>query len=375
MNNISELKKILAQHFDFNKARLDCLVQMLVGLFSVCTVNLREIAVGFPDARANVDSRYKRCKRFFSEVKIDYDQLARWVYTIFSLNKKYYLVIDRTNWFWGKSKINILTLGIAYEGVAIPLLWNLLNKAGNATAQEHQGIIERFIRLFGQSQIAGVLADREFASGELFQWFNEKGIPFYIRIKENSLLKIKGKNLYSAAKFFSVLNPKERKVYPMLIELYGQKVFLAGSRSERGELMIVATNQDPECAIYSYLRRWEIECLFGTLKSKGFHLEDTHMTKQERIEKLMALLVMGFVWAHRVGEWRAEQKTIKRNYYLKDKETRPQFSYFLYGLEFIREIILHLSLKWRLFKDIVHQLSPPLPAIQTVISSKTEAIC
>ena len=326
MNNISELKKILAQHFEFNKARLDCLAQMLVGLFSVCTVNLREIAIGFPNARANVDSRYKRCKRFFAKVKIDYDQLAHWVYNVFSLDKKYYLVIDRTNWFWGKSKINILTLGIAYEGVAIPLLWNLLDKAGNATAQEHQGIIERFMRLFGPSQIAGVLADREFASGELFQWFNTNSVPFYIRIKNNALLKIKGKKLDSAATFFSDLNPKEQKVYPMKIELYGQRVFLAGSRSERGELMIVATNQEPAYAIYSYLRRWEIECLFGTLKSKGFHLEETHMTKQERIEKLMALLVMGFVWAHRVGEWRAGKKAIKRNYYLKDKETRPQFS-------------------------------------------------
>jgi hypothetical protein len=44
-----------------------------------------------------------------------------------------------------KAKINLLTLGIAYEGVAIPLMWNLLNKAGNATAIEHKTILKRFV--------------------------------------------------------------------------------------------------------------------------------------------------------------------------------------------------------------------------------------
>ena len=35
----------------------------------------------------------------------------------------------------------------------------------------------------------------------------------------------------------------------MTVKVFGQKVYLAGSRSERGELMIVATNQLPQNAI------------------------------------------------------------------------------------------------------------------------------
>ena len=245
---------------------------------SACSVNLRKIAVSFPDGSAKIDSRYKRCKRFFASVEFNFNQLARWVFKLFYMGKKYYLTVDRTNWRWGKGKINILTLGMTHEGTAIPLLWNLLNKAGNATAEEHQHIIERFIQLFDQTQIAGVLAEREFASGALFQWLNKSHIPFYIRIKEGSLLKIKGKKLYSAAKFFSGLNPKEQKSYPMVVELYGQS--------------------------------------------------ETH--------------------------------PIKRNHYRT--ETRPQFSYFHYGLELIRDSVLHLSTKWRLFNQILQQLyyQPPM---------------
>ncbi|MBK9187173.1 MAG: hypothetical protein IPM78_13400 [Moraxellaceae bacterium] len=31
----------------------------------------------------------------------------------------YYLALDRTNWQWGKTDINFLTLAVVYQGVAI----------------------------------------------------------------------------------------------------------------------------------------------------------------------------------------------------------------------------------------------------------------
>jgi hypothetical protein len=100
------------------------------------------------------------------------------------------------------------------------------------------------------------------------------------------------------------------KYYAMAVYVFGQKVFLAGSRSERGELIVVATNQHPRNAIAIYLRRWEIESLFQSLKGRGFHFENTHITQQERIAKLIALLAIGFAWAHKVGEWLALHKPI-----------------------------------------------------------------
>jgi hypothetical protein len=59
-----------------------------------------------------------------------------------------------------------------------------------------------------------------------------------------------------------------------------------------------------------YGKRWEIETLFGCLKSRGFNFEDTHMVNPERIGKLLVLLTVAFVWAHRVGQWKHEDKPI-----------------------------------------------------------------
>lgn len=355
MDNISELQAILSKFLFWNKARLDCFARMLLALFTVRTVNLSELALAMVSS-AEVSSRYKRLQRFFRHFRLDYDGVAKFIFSLFFSDKKIYLTIDRTNWFWGKAKINLLTLAVAYEGVAIPLFWCLLNKAGNATAIEHRAMIVRFIRIFGQEAIIGILADREFASGTLFQFLNKQRIPFYIRIKEGAQVKIKHKKLLAAKKLFSHLKLREKSEFQMSVTLYGQTVYLAGSRSDRGELMIVATNQTPAQAIAIYLRRWEIECLFSCLKSRGFRFEDTHLIERKRIKKLMALLAIGVCWAHRTGEWRATIKPIRLNKHRHSR--RPQNSYIRYGLDYIREMILNPLKTTREFRRLFVWLLP-----------------
>lgn len=354
MNYVSELKAILQEIFHWNKARLECFVRMLLALFAVRTVNLSEIAIGFASS-AKVTSRYKRLHRFFKQFKIDYDLIAIFIFKLFFSDKKVYLTIDRTNWFLGKSKINIFMLGIAYEGVSIPLFWKLLPKAGSSNFKEQRALIHRFIRLFGTTCMVGLLADREFANGQLFNWLNKKKIPFYIRIKEGMLTRIGKKKFFTAKKLFNDLNPKTHKIFGMNVRLLGQTVYLAGSRSEKGELMIVATNQSPKNAIATYLRRWEIETLFSCLKTRGFKLEETHITKLERLEKLIALLSVGFCWAHKTGEYLATQKPIVLK---KHRESfRPQNSFFRHGFDYIRELLLSPFKKITEFKTSLQLLS------------------
>ncbi len=123
--------------------------------------------------------------------------------------------------------------------------------------------------------------------------------------------------------------------------VFDQKVYLTGSRSERGELMIVATNNiNPHNAISIYLRRWEIENLFQGLKHGGFSFEDTHITQRDRLEKLIALLAIGFAWCHKIGEWKAKNTPIIWKQFKTQK--RPQYSYFRYGLDFVRDIIINI---------------------------------
>jgi hypothetical protein len=47
--------------------------------------------------------------------------------------KPWVLAIDRTNWDFGKTTINILMISVTWNGMGIPLLWMLLPTAGNSS--------------------------------------------------------------------------------------------------------------------------------------------------------------------------------------------------------------------------------------------------
>lgn len=61
--------------------------------------------------------------------------------------------MDRTNWRWGKSDINILMLSVVYKGIALPIFWSLLPKFGNSDTQERIDLMKRFISRFGKKFI------------------------------------------------------------------------------------------------------------------------------------------------------------------------------------------------------------------------------
>jgi hypothetical protein len=73
------------------------------------------------------------------------------------------------------------------------------------------------------------------------------------------------------------------------------------------------------------------------------------MTTLKRIEKLMALLAIGFSWAHKVGEWRAN--TQKPILFKKHRESfRPQNNFFRYAFHFIRDNLINFFKKISQFK-------------------------
>lgn len=360
MKNISGLEESLNNYLGWNKARVSCFLKMLLGLFAVRTVNLKEIALTF-GGKAQIESSYRRLQRFLALFKIDFTQIARWVFKLYvQPGEQFYLVIDRTNWYCGKQKINVFMLGIAYEGMAIPLFWQMLPKAGSSNFKEQKELVSQFIDTFGKAGIKGILADREFATGAFFQWLNKQIIPFYIRIKEGAMVRLRGKKFLTAKKIFNDLNPKTKKEFHMTVWIFGQKVYLAGSRSERGELMIVATNQMPKNAIAIYLRRWEIENLFQGLKGRGFLFEETHITQLDRVARLTVLLAIGFVWAHKIGEWKSTIKPIIWKQFSTQK--RPQYSYFRYGLDHVRNIIFNIFCQFPELKRCFSLILPPMEA-------------
>lgn len=120
-------------------------------------------------------------------------------------------------------------------------------------------------------------------------------------------------------------------------------VFVVGMRIAN-DYLIVITTEAPETALEDYAKRWNIETLFGCLKSRGFNFEDTHLTQLDRISKLLGVLTLALCWCLLVGEWEHVQKPITIK-----KHGRRAKSLFRYGLDRLRNIVLNLTVKERDF--------------------------
>lgn len=363
MDKISELKRILGQQLGWHKSRLDCFAQMLLSLLAVKTVNLHELAIGM-NSQTQISSRNKRVYRFFASFTIDMTVISRWLFQLFfSSIPKVYVAIDRTNWYWGRQMINIFMLSVCFEGIAIPILWTVDNKKGTSSAVEQIALCERFVKLFGSECIEGLLGDREFANKTFIAWLCESKIPFYLRIKGDTHTHIKKQKFQKVSALFSPLKPYEQQVFGIKVRVLGQSLYLSASKNERGELMIIATNAKYASAVAIYLRRWEIESLFQAFKGRGFRFEDTHVTHPERIEKIIVLLAVGFAWAHKTGEWQAEKKPISFKKFKTQR--RPQYSFFRYGLDHLRDLLTNLTTRQFPLKRYLKLLEIPRPEVAT----------
>lgn len=78
-----------------------------------------------------------------------------------------------------------------------------------------------------------------------------------------------------------------------------------------------------------------METLFAAFKTRGFNLEDTHVTSVERSERLFALLVIALAWAVLVGEFVSSLKPLNIKHH-----GSPERSVFRVGLDCLRQILL-----------------------------------
>ena len=180
----NELAANLKQSLGWHKARVDCLVQLIMGLIMTRSVNLKELAC-VVSGEAKLDSHYRRLQRFFSQVTLPRHAVAKLIMGLFfPLGERVYLSIDRTNWLWGKKNINLLVLSVCYRGAAMPLYWMSLDKKGNSDTNERILLMNHFLEGFGRDRILGVLGDREFIGADWFAYLIHREIPFDMRVKK-----------------------------------------------------------------------------------------------------------------------------------------------------------------------------------------------
>jgi len=332
--NINILSEKIKELSSWNKARVFVLVGLMVAIIEKRSVNLKKLAT-FINPKYSLKTNYRRITRFFQKFKFEEKVFAK-ILSSFLPDEKWILIMDRTNWKFGRVDINFLVLSVAYKGIAIPLLWNTLeeNKKGNSNYKNRIEIMEKFINIFGKKKIKALLADREFIGKEWFNYLKKENIPFIIRVRNN--IKVNERKLKD---LFKGLNIGFTIKYPKKIKLFEyEDLNIEALRNFKGELVIVATNIGNVEAIKLYKKRWEIETMFSAFKTRGFNLEETHMQDLNKLSLLFGIISLSFVWCYHIGIQRAKVKPIKvLKHGFKEK------SYFMYGVELLSALFTNSS--------------------------------
>lgn len=339
----NDLADILVSHLgkDMNLSRVKFLAHMIIALCKVQSVCFEKLALGF-ETQAQSSSNLRRIQRFMAAYTLDIDLITRLIFRLLPHDPPYILTMDRTNWKFGQTNINILVIGIAYDGLAFPLLYKLMPKRGNSSTQERIELVDRYIHLFGKHTIGELLADREFIGEDWLEYLNSKRIVYRLRIRNNFwVFDPRKQKSRKASWIFNSLELGQSKYLGKIYYVNNQLCYLSASKTKnkegKHELLIIISFNQPKQSIDSYKQRWQIETAFKALKSSGFNLKDTHLTDIKRIEKLLTIVLIAFLWAYRVGIY-IHQK-IKPIRMLKHGNRAK--SLFKYGLEYIAAILLN----------------------------------
>jgi len=334
----TELISILDAQFKgkLNLARVKLIALFICSLCKVQTVTFSKLANSF-DSQANPSSSLRRIQRFIANFSISSNLVAKLIFSLLPKQENLILSIDRTNWKFGQSNINIFMLGVVYKGVAFPLLFKMLDKQGNSNVQERIDLVNHFTSLFGKQCIKSLVADREFIGDKWIAFLNQENIKYHIRIRNNFQVYIpnKGKEL-KAWWLFNNLKVGQYKVYHKIVKVNNQYCYISGCKLKNGKFLIVISYNKPEQAKQDYKQRWQIEMCFKAMKSSGFDIEKTHLTELDRIEKLILLVMIAFVWCYKVGIHLNKLIPIKVK-----KHGRKAITIFKYGLNYIANQLLN----------------------------------
>ena len=184
MPYVQSITNVLRTHLRWHRARLKFIARFQAALLMRQTTNLAKLAASLKGG-GQIASNYRRIQRFLSDYEVDFTTLGRLLVHLLPQNESYVAVLDRTEWHFGSTPVNILMIGIAHKGVAFPVAWKVLLNGGGSGSEAHIDVLERFLAIVDPEAIKAVVADREFIGTDWLLALQEQTIPFAICLRSN----------------------------------------------------------------------------------------------------------------------------------------------------------------------------------------------
>jgi len=234
----------------------------------------------------------------------------------------------------------VLMVGVVYHKRALPLAWVVYKgKKGHAPAETHIAALEAVLPLISDGADVILLGDGEYDSVEMLAWIDDQ--TDWNVVARTAL----DTHVYSDGEWISL---NELCVPPGgLISLpevqfthqaFGPIHVIAWWDKDYDDPLYLVTSLElAEEACHWYKRRYRIETLFSDKKSRGFHIDKSHLSEPARLARLLVASSLAYIWMIYLGLSVVREGCTD----LIDRVDRTDKSLFRLGLDW-----LNYLLKW-----------------------------
>lgn len=234
-----------------------------------------------------------------------------------------------------------LMVGVIYRRRAIPLAWIVYKgEKGHTTADRHITVLQQLLPLLPESAEVILLGDGEYDTVEMLAWVTERTKwQFVVRTSKSNLITHSGQQYAlrdlcgghgSTTSVDHVLFTQQEFGPVMAVAWWGKQY--------DDPIFLISNCASPMLACRYYRRRFRVETLFSDKKSRGFHIEKSHLSDPARLVRLLLATSLAYIWLIHLGLMVSHNEA-KRS--LIDRTHRTDKSLFRLGLDWLKYVLTH----------------------------------
>lgn len=330
-------------HEEPENSVLVTLALLVTGLMLGRSVQFWEIAVWTP-SDVQLQSAIRRLERFVAnpEVKVAtlFEPFVLAMQASLS-NETAYLILDGTQ--VGR-QCRPLMAALAYHETVLPLGWqSLRGKKGHVTGAFQKALRERLQPYLRAYRHVVVLGDAEYCNEPVISWIRQQQWAFVFHVRENCLVRTTDDpawqpiaELLDASELGAgQVRHWEQVCFTQEHRLPGLTLTIHWGPDEAEPLCLISNLPIAQQPHLVYERRFWIETLFGSCKSRGFGLARTHLTDPEHIDRLILAIAIATCMTLGLGTHLALSKQTAR----VDRADRRDLSLFQIGWRWLHRLL------------------------------------
>lgn len=298
------LRQIYPKRLTGRQARhMNTLAGMVSGMVRSGKSQLKAMAKKAPD-QSKVESRIKRFSRCLQNDGIDVETyfIPFIAALLAGLAKCGPLVLAIDGSEVGRNCL-ALVVSVIYQKRALPLVWVVVKGSkGHFPEETHCQLVQALKPLLPEESDVVFLGDGEFDGNQLQAELDNNGWEYACRTAKNRLIDDDGDQF---ALEEIQLQPGDCLALPdvhVTQDGYGPVLVVAWWRRDTKEPIYLVSNMElAEEACYWYGKRFRIETFFSDQKSRGFHLDKSHISDPERISRLLIAACLAYIWVIYLG--------------------------------------------------------------------------